>query len=133
MAAIRWAGPALLVLGAILLAAALATGGAHLVLLVILPVIVGGGSGLFLGGVLCVFLGILLLPWVFEGDEPESGEAPTTADRRGTPSSGGLILVGPIPVFFGAWKHPGRRAYWWAALVGGAILVVALVVGLWVR
>jgi uncharacterized membrane protein len=129
----RWAGPGFLVLGLVLLAAALATGGAQLELLVIVPVFVGGASALFLGGVIALFLGLLLLPLAFGvrfALDPVSLDQ--SADSR--PSrSGGVILLGPFPLFFGAWKSPSRVSWWIAAAVGAAMVVAILVLAASVR
>jgi uncharacterized membrane protein len=39
------------------------------------------------------------------------------------PRSGGLVLVGPVPFFFGAWQRPPRWIYWLAVLFGALFLV----------
>jgi uncharacterized membrane protein len=126
MSPLRWLGPGLIILGVVLVVAAVATGSAHLVLVVILPVFVGGASLLFLGGIAAIFVGLLLLPLAFGGafeldrsdDPPAGGEA--------TSSAGGLVLLGPIPIFFGAWKSPSQRTVWIAVAVGAALLLLAV-------
>lgn len=129
----RWAGPALLVLGVGLVLAAVATGAAQVELLVILPVFVGGASALFLGGVLAIFLGLVLLPLSLGmefaldpiGAEPTESSAP--------PRSGGVVLVGPFPLFFGSWRSPSRASWWVAAGVGAAMVVALLLLAAAIR
>ena len=133
MGALRWAGPGLIVLGLVLVGAAVATGAAQFVLFVVFPVFVGGASALFLGGVLALFLGIFLLPLAFASGSIEvEGLAAPIAEGPAT-GSGGLILIGPVPIFLGAWKHPGRRTYWLVVAAGAALLVAALAVAAWLR
>ncbi|MCI4332405.1 MAG: hypothetical protein L3K01_01545 [Thermoplasmata archaeon] len=128
MNARRWAGPGFLVLGVALVVAAVATGAAHLELVVFVPVFVGGASALFLGGVLAIFLGLVLLPLAFGMEfalEPLGVDGPEGAPPRS--GSGGVVLVGPLPLFFGSWKSPSRISWWIAAGVGAAMVVAVLV------
>jgi len=125
MSPVRWLGPALLGLGVVLVVAAVATGGAHLVLVVVIPVFVGGTSPLFLGGIVAVFAGLLLLPLTFGGTfELDRSESEPTEGEEST-RAGGLVLVGPFPIFFGKWKNPTPRTVWIAVAVGAALLVLA--------
>jgi uncharacterized membrane protein len=133
MSGLRFAGPVLLALGVVLIVAAVATGSAGLVVVVVFPVFVGGASALFLGGVAALFLGIFLLPLAFDFElvaPPNAPEAPRSASSGG---SGGLILLGPFPLFFGSWSHPTRRTYWAAVVVGAAVLVTAVALSLVLR
>ena len=131
MGALRWAGPGLLVLGLVLVGAAVATGAAQFTLFVVFPVFVGGASALFLGGVVALFLGVFLLPLAFSSGSIDV-ECPEVGDDRGASTgSGGLLLIGPVPIFLGAWKHPRRRTYWLAVGIGAALLVAALVIAAW--
>ena len=130
MSAVRWAGPGLLVLGVALLIAAVATGGAQLALVVIFSVVLGGASVLFLAGIASVFVGIFLLPLAFGDVAPEAAAAFGAAPQPEGAATGGLVLLGPLPIFFGSWKNAGRRAYWLAAGVGLALLVAVITVAL---
>jgi uncharacterized protein (TIGR00304 family) len=129
---VRVLGPVILVVGAALLGEAVATGGARLYLLFVIPVLTGT-SPLF--GVSVVFLvaGFFLLPFVFLGGElTESSEvrpAPSASGKAGS-GSGGMILIGPIPIFFGAWRQNPPIAYRWAVVLG-VVLAVAAVLLLW--
>ncbi|MCI4326103.1 MAG: DUF131 domain-containing protein [Thermoplasmata archaeon] len=126
MSPLRWLGPALLVLGVALVIAAVATGAARLVLVVVIPVFVGGTSPLFLGGIVALFGGLLLLPLTFGGafELDRSESEPTEGEE--TPRAGGLVLIGPVPIFFGAWKRPTQRTVWIAVAIGAALLVLAV-------
>ena len=132
VSALRWTGPALIVLGAVLVAAAVATGAAHLDLVVIIPVFVGGASALFVGGVLALFLGVMLLPLAF-GAEWARPEESLTGPRVPSSSVGGVVLIGPFPIFLGAWRHPRRRTFWLAVSVGAALVLAAIVLALVLR
>jgi uncharacterized membrane protein len=129
----RWVGPAFLVLGLALVVAAVATGAAQLELVVFLPVFVGGASALFLGGIALVFVGLWLLPFTFGMEfELVAHDAPATSEPT-TSNSGGVILVGPIPFFFGAWKSPSKVSWWIAAGIGAAMVVAVLVLATQLR
>jgi uncharacterized membrane protein len=129
----RWVGPAFLVLGLALVVAAVATGAAQLELVVFLPVFVGGASALFLGGIALVFVGLLLLPFTFGMEfELVAHDAPATSEPTAS-KSGGVILVGPIPFFFGAWKSPSKVSWWIAAGIGAAMVVAVLVLATQLR
>jgi uncharacterized membrane protein len=138
--AIRWRraiGPALLLAGLLVLAFAVATGAARLYLVVIFPVLTSG-SPIFLLGVVLLVAGFLTLPWVLAPEEPPVGAEERPVAPAGRPpgpgaavGGGGLVLVGPVPVFFGAWKNPSRRVYWLAVLAG--TLALALLVAVLLR
>jgi uncharacterized membrane protein len=130
----RVLGPVCLLIGAALLGDALVTGGARLYLLLIFPVFSGTSPAFFLS-VLLLVVGFLLFPFVFLGDTPAEpgGAAPgpyPPAPSSAETTSGGLILVGPIPIFFGAWRRNPPISYRWAILLG-AILAVVAVLLLW--
>jgi len=117
--------------GAALVVASVLGGGATVSLVVIVPV-VSGRSVEFLLGFAALGAGFLCLPLLF-GAGPEeaaampSATAPSPTPSAGTSSAGGLVLVGPVPIFFGSWRNVSARTRWWVALAGAAILVVFLV------
>ncbi len=119
----------LLAAGAAVVVIAVLRGEATAGLLVVFPFVVGQ-SALLLLGVGLLIAGFLTLPLAFAlertGPLPPA-EPATTGERRGT--SGGLVLIGPIPIFFGSWKNVSRRTRIAAAAVGAAVLIV-LAVGL---
>jgi uncharacterized membrane protein len=118
--------PALIAGGIAAVVAALLTGGARAGIVVVFPVIFGG-SGLFLVGILLLVAGFLTLPVSLGG----RGVAP---NGTGNLTSGGLVLIGPVPIFWGSAGHASRRARLLAALAGGVLLVVAVVLALvWFR
>jgi uncharacterized membrane protein len=131
---LRALGPAFLLIGALLLAESLATGGARLYLLLIIPVVTGT-TPLFVLSVVFLVVGFLFLPLAFIGEEgtetePVSAGPPAPASPTVAGGSGGLILVGPIPIFFGAWRRNAPISYRWAVVLGVVLAVVALLL-LW--
>lgn len=134
--ALRLLGPGLLVGAAAVLALAVWSGGATLYLVGFIPVLTGS-SPLLLIGILLLFLGILFLPLAFfdlESDDeeepgPTGGVGPSAAPpSSGRSGAGGVVLVGPFPIFFGAYRHPSRSIYWIAVLVGTIALALAVYV-----
>ncbi len=128
MALHRWISPVLLVAGVALVVDAVARGSADLILVIVIPV-VAGNSVEFLGGVALLVLGLFLLPLSFESAQspaPEVTAAPPPSPGSTNAGAGGFVLIGPLPVFFGAWRHPPREAYWLAAVLGGIALLAFL-------
>jgi uncharacterized membrane protein len=127
---------ALLAGGIGLLAYAVARGDASVALFLVIPVVYGASFEFFLGVVL-LFLGLVTLPWAL-GYTVERAEPPDASPRKGTPPSevGGLILLGPLPIFFGSWRDVPRRTRWAVAGVGAmglVALVLLVVLGLGLR
>jgi uncharacterized membrane protein len=128
MRGIRWLSPALLAAGIAWVAVALAEGSAHLALFVVFPVIFGS-SVEFGVGVLLFVLGLFTLPLLLDvGDSPEPGPA----DSGSPEPTGGVVVIGPVPIFFGSWRNVSLRTRVTVAAVGAAVLVVVVlaVVGL---
>jgi uncharacterized membrane protein len=132
----RRLAPGLLLLGGIgAIAEAVATGQARLYLVVIVPV-VSGSSPLLALGVVALLAGLLALPFAFGAEAPPRSlpTAPRAAPPGAPPAPreamGGVVIVGPFPIFFGGWRRPSRRAYWLAVVVGVAALVVLVAVAL---
>lgn len=125
---VRFVGPLLLVAGIALVADSIVTGAAHLTLLVVIPVVTGS-SATFLGGAVLVVLGVAFLPFTFvTPGAPLAEPAPPGVGPAERPAeSGGLILVGPLPIFFGRWRGASAARYWLAVALGAALLTVALV------
>jgi uncharacterized membrane protein len=126
---------ALLVAGVALVADAVLRGGATVSLVVVVPV-VSGDSAEFLLGIVALVAGFLSLPFLL-GEAVDPGE-PTLASEPPSaapvpsegPTTGGLVLVGPVPIFFGSWRNVSTRTRWAVALVGALVLVLFLV-GVW--
>jgi uncharacterized membrane protein len=126
-------GLACLAAGVILLIEAVRTGGARLFLFLIFPVL--SGSSLAFGlAVVFLVIGLFLLPLVFVRGEPS--EIPAAGTVAAGPSSspeeggaGGLVLIGPVPIFFGSWRRRPPISYRWAVLIGVVLAVLAF---LWV-
>ncbi|HZY70041.1 MAG TPA: hypothetical protein VFF67_03575 [Thermoplasmata archaeon] len=125
--AARVLGPVLLGAGIGLIVHAVLTGQANLALLVIIPVVTGV-SAEFFGGALLLVLGVFFLPLTFMASSGAPRPPPPGDDgpRRAGTESGGLILVGPVPIFFGRWRGISGARYWVAVAVGTALLGIAL-------
>jgi uncharacterized membrane protein len=120
----RWIPVACLLAGGLLVAYSVASGGAHLLLFFVIPVITGGSLA-FVGGVVLLLVGILTLPLAFEAAVVSSADRKSGwADGGG---SGGVILLGPIPVLFGDARTISRRSYWLLVVVGVALFALTLV------
>lgn len=117
---------ALAVAGVVLIGASIADGSTQVYLLVIVPVLTGA-SALFLGGVLCLALAMgLSVLVVADREEPPAARPPD--DQGGAPegsSTGGVLLIGPLPIFFGS-ASALRDRYFWVAVAAGATLCIAL-------
>jgi uncharacterized membrane protein len=128
----RWIAPAVLLGGVAFLAWSVSHGGASLYLVLVFPVLTGSSVSFLIGTILLI-LGVLLLPLAFERTELEirspfeTAPAGATASAPDGHSSGGLVLIGPFPLFFGAWRNPPRVVYWLAALVGAGLVAFVLV------
>ena len=121
---------AAIVVGAALIVAAVAEGRALVYLVVVIPV-VSGSSAVFLLGVVLLAAGLFSLPWSLAGSLPEivPPEEETVDSKSGT-ASGGVVLIGPVPILFGSWRRVPARTRWILALVGAGLLVL-LGVGWW--
>src|SRR5207247_779959 len=124
----RWLGLGLLLAGAGLLAASVATGQGQVFLLVVFPVFVGTGVLGFLG-VAVLFLGfvVLLFGPLLESAPPGTGTAPPPSAEPEAPAGapptrpryGGLVVVGPFPIAFGSDSEVAK----WMLVVGLAIAI----------
>ena len=123
---LRLLGPAIVLVGLLVLAVAVQRGEASVYLVIIVPVVAGSGPIAFLA-ILLVFVGFFLtfLLWpsrlVARSEQaPESVQLPTDtamAPRRW----GGVVFLGPIPLVFGSDPRMTR-----AMLLVGVILFLAL-------
>ncbi len=133
----------LLAAGAGLVALAVLTGGAAVGVVLIVPFVVGRSIDLGLG-VLLLIVGFLTLPLVFLGSgaalEEEPDPRPSSGPRRGTAGnsgggtavgseggSGGIIIVGPIPILFGSWRNVSPRTRTLIAAAAAAVFVAVVV------
>lgn len=135
MRALRFVPLLLLLGGGGLIGDAIARGAASVALLVVVPVIFGASSEFLVGVVLLVF-GFATLPLALGyrvAAEAEDEVAPRAHVEAPPAEVGGLLLIGPVPIFFGRWGRVSRRVRLVAAAAGAALLVVALAVFLWVR
>lgn len=128
----RLIGPGCLVAGMALLAYALRIGAARIYLILVIPVFTGS-TGLFLLATALLVAGVFLLPLsLVDGGGPDRREEPGAAVGppavQGSTSAGGVVLFGPVPVFFGSWRKTSPISYRWAVVVGVLLAVVALLV-----
>jgi uncharacterized membrane protein len=112
--------PVLLLLGALAIGVAVARGTAGLAVVVVVPVFYGS-SALFLAGVLLLAAGLLTLPLSLPGAIGSPESEPASAEGA---SPGGLILIGPIPIFWGSWRRTSRGVRVAAALAGAAAILL---------
>ncbi|HLN50862.1 MAG: TIGR00304 family membrane protein [Thermoplasmata archaeon] len=130
---------AALVAGVALVVYSVLVSAASVSLVVFVPVLAGRSTA-FLGGVALLAVGFLTLPLTFAG--PTRPGTPSPASPAGSPQAdeevgptgvGGLVLLGPVPIFFGSWSRVSRRVRWAAVLLGVAVLAGLLVVFLVAR
>jgi uncharacterized membrane protein len=118
-----------LLAGVGLIADALLRGGAHASLLVVFPILTGT-SWEFLAGILFLFLGFFFLPLMFERAGAEAVGVPGPLSRAAARASGGgyggLVLVGPVPFFFGRWRAAPPWVFWVAVVLGFLALVAVV-------
>jgi uncharacterized protein (TIGR00304 family) len=114
--------------GAAVVGIAVASGAARVALVVFVPVIYG--SSLLLGvGIALLIAGFLALPFAFAAPPDASSVAgeepllPASAVR-----SGGLVLIGPVPIVWGSWSRMPARTRAILAALGAAVLAIAVVV-----
>jgi len=125
-----WILVVLLAAGVALVVDAVVRGAASVALVAIIPV-VSGTSAEFLLGVVLLLVGFLTLPLAFFSFE----SAPLALASTGRPAHseapteevGGLLLVGPVPIFFGSWSSVSMRTKVAVAVVGAVVLVVLVV------
>jgi uncharacterized membrane protein len=122
---------ALLVSGALLLILAVVEGGAQLAVVVVVPVFFGQ-SWVFAVAIVLLVAGFFTLPLAFStydapDPSPEDGPASTSG------GSGGLVLIGPVPIFFGSWRGVSTRTRVVVAILGGALLVAFVLLLFWAR
>ncbi|MCI4336490.1 MAG: DUF131 domain-containing protein [Thermoplasmata archaeon] len=126
MEGIRAVPVVLLALGAVCVGYAVATGQASEGVLLIFPFVIGS-SWLLALGVVLLFFGLLTLPLAFGSEPPSLPHQSASIRDEAPPSSstiGGVVLLGPVPIFFGGWRHPLRWVYWLAVAVGLVVLFV---------
>ena len=122
---------ALLVAGAFLVVYAALEGGAEVAVVIVIPVIFGR-SWEFGVGVLLLLAGFFSLPLAFDPEvEPEPSAPGARLPDSGR--TGGLVLIGPVPIFFGSWRGVSTRTRVIAAIVGTAVLVTLFVLVVLVR
>jgi uncharacterized protein (TIGR00304 family) len=131
---VRWGAlvPAVLLgAGSVLVALAALQGGARLAVVVVVPVVFGSSIE-FVVGVLLLLAGLFTLGLAFEPseetDEPVGGNL-----SRASSGSGGLVLIGPVPIFFGSWRNVPTRTRILVAILGAVVFAVVVLVafGLW--
>lgn len=130
MRLIRWLGPAVLVIGLVILALAVARGEASLYLVAIVPVVAGTGPLAFLG-ILLVFVGFFLTFFLWSA-RIEAGSTEPVDERptEGPPPTrrwGGIAFLGPIPLVFGSDPRMTRSMLWVGVALFLALLALTIV------
>lgn len=130
MRGVRWLALAAFAGGLILLGYSVATGESQVHLVLIFPVVTGGGA-LGLLGIALVFLAMLagFLSFARLPLDPTSGaESATTPEPTQSPAAprskfGGVVFLGPIPIVFGS--SPAVSKLMLALAVAMTILLLA--------
>ncbi len=109
-----------------LVALALVQGGASVAIVLVVPVLYGRSLE-FVAGALLFVAGLFTLPLAFGAvvsveDGPSVGDEPTASG-----GSGGVVLIGPVPIVWGSWKDVSTRTRVLLAAVGAALLVALVV------
>lgn len=122
MRTLRALGLASLLAGGLLLAYAAMQGSVRVGLFLIVPFVYGTGLAPFLG-MLLVMAGLLMLAAsTFTRALPPPGAEWAEGERRVESRSGGVVLLGPIPIVWGS----DRRILPWMVGAGVVLLVLAL-------
>ena len=122
-------GLVVLLVGVALVVDAVRRGEASVVLVVVVPVVYGASAELAAGIVFllaAIFLVSLGRAQRAGPADPADGTA-TGADRS-SGAMGGVLLLGPVPIFFGSARRVSRRTYLLAVLAGAALFAAALAV-----
>lgn len=136
MRTMRALGLASLLAGGLLIAYAAMQGNVRVGLFLIVPFVYGTGLAPFLG-MLLVMAGLFMLAVSsFTGMVPPRGEW-VEGERRVESRSGGVVLLGPIPIVWGHGRsrsedvpehvrRSDRRVLPWTVAAGAALLLLAL-------
>jgi len=120
---------ALLVAGALLVVLAVVEGGATFGVAVIVPFVVGRSIYLAIG-VLLLVAGFLTLPLAFPWESLEDGAEEALYERpgkaRSSVGSGGIVVVGPVPILFGSWRDVSARTRLLIAIAAAAVFVAVV-------
>lgn len=114
--------------GVVLMVDAVRRGAASAALVLIFPVL-SGNSPEFLLGLFAFLLGIVTGMIAFAGARGAAARGPPDGGEEGASTAGGVLLIGPIPIFFGSARPASLRALLgWvalgAALTAAAVLIV---------
>ena len=113
-----------------LVALALAQDGASVAIVLVVPVLYGRSLE-FVAGALLFIAGLFTLPLAF-GTVVSVEDGPSVDDEpTGSAGSGGVVLIGPVPIVWGSWKDVSTRTRVLLAAVGGGLLVALVVLFLW--
>lgn len=126
-------GLALIAMSVILIAEAFRNGGAHLALVLVIPVIYGNSVFLAAGSLLLVLGIFMALAGLAMGEEVQPRAVTTDRALKGTaaPSRsnttyGGFLFIGPVPVVFG--NKEKMLPYMMAMVVVTVLAVVLLLI-----
>jgi uncharacterized protein (TIGR00304 family) len=125
---ITLAGLVAVLAGIALIVTSVATGGTRVYLVVVIPVLAGASVGFLVGVALLIagFVGIAFGGAMRMATAPPDEERPESAPEAARARSGGVVLIGPIPIFYGDARQIGDR-YYWLALGAGIALFTAVI------
>jgi uncharacterized membrane protein len=76
------------------------------------------------GGVVLFLAGIFVASFAVA---PEGGVELANGNGADEPSSGGFLLIGPLPIFFGSFRRISSRARWVVTILSVAVFVALIV------
>lgn len=120
---LRLAALAALAVGLALLGYAAVRGDLRFGLFLIFPFVYGTGGAAALGTLVLMAAGVLWFVSLASGAHADSPRYERPGEIRSERRSGGVVLIGPIPIVWGE-----RGSIGWMIAAGAALLVLALVV-----
>lgn len=99
----------------------------------IVVLVLSGSSLAFAAGCALILAGFLSLPFLWAGAfrEPEVAE-PSEPEPTGSSSeAAAVVIIGPLPVFVGAWRKATTEMRWVAMVAGSVLALLFVLLVLW--